>query len=66
MEIKFFRTADKFLPQNEWRNFRRDEIRTIWGENNKIQIKLAITYKKNEQKNAKNVAELQTKRTKTT
>jgi len=28
MEIKFFTTADNFLPQNEWRHFRRDESRT--------------------------------------
>jgi hypothetical protein len=47
-----------FLPQGEWRNFGRAEIRTSWRETKKIQIKFAATYEKNEQQDTKNNTEL--------
>jgi len=56
-----------FLTTKEWRNFGGVESRNSWGENKKIQIKLATKSKKNEGKHDdKNNAELQTKWTKTT
>jgi hypothetical protein len=46
-------------PQKEGINFGRIESGTSWWETKKIQIKLAMTYNKNEQHDAKNNAELQ-------
>ena len=61
-EMEFFRrTAWKysFCPQKEWGNFERGESGTSSQETIKIQIKLAMTCKKNEQQqDAKNNAEL--------
>jgi len=55
------------LPQNEWRNFGRDESRSSLGETKKIKLKLSTPCNKNEQQqDAKNKAELWTKLTKTT
>jgi len=61
MEMKFFRRTigyTFFLPQKEW-NFGRAESSTSWQETKKIQIEMATTCNKNEQKqNAKNKVEL--------
>ena len=67
---EFFRKnsgAHPFGTQKEIRNFGKVEIRTGGRETKKIKIKLATTCNKNEQQqDAKNNAELQTKWTKKT
>lgn len=66
--MKFFRRKagyPLFVSQMESRKFGILEIRTSQRESKKMQIKLATTCNTNEQQDAKNNAELQTKWTKT-
>ena len=47
-----------FWPQNEWRNFGRDESLTSWRKTKNLQIKLITKFNNNEQQDARNNTEL--------